>query len=492
MRSARWRLLVLFGVSACARGSLAPIPALNDRAALRHVIDSMLAAPETRNARWGVLIVDPERGDTMYSRDAGKLLVPASNMKIVTSALALDALGPDFVFRTPVVARGEIRDGTLDGDLLVIGRGDPSVSDHVAGDAMLPLQAVAESLSVRGIKRVRGRLLPFGNAFPDANVGWAWEHDDLGTSSGAAIDELLFNEGIAEIHVQAGEPGAPPQAITRPARTFPRLRIEATTIARGVGRDSIAQLEAVKDSLRGDVVVTGTIPQGDTATITVTYRDPSEAYLAGLREALAEHGIAVEDSVLPSAERFDTLFVLQSPPLSQILGAFMKPSQNQIGEMLFKTLALQRTDTGTARVARRLTAERLLAWGAASDGFLVWDGSGLSRQDLVTPETLIRVLDAMRRGPHFQTYYDAFPVAGVDGTLRGRMRSTAAEANVRGKTGTLSNVRSLSGYVTTASGRLLIFSILCNNYLVPTSYVSRVQDSIAVRLARLRDSGAGN
>jgi D-alanyl-D-alanine carboxypeptidase/D-alanyl-D-alanine-endopeptidase (penicillin-binding protein 4) len=238
-------------------------------------------------------------------------------------------------------------------------------------------------------------------------------------------------------------------------------------------------------------VVTGTIPAGDTATIDVTFRDPSQAYLAALREALKERGIAVGDSVLPAPARVDTLFAVASAPLSQILPMFMKPSQNQIGEILFKAVALQRTDTGTARIARRLTAERLRAWGALPDGFLVWDGSGLSRRDLISPETIVKVLDAMRRAPAFQAYFDAMPVAGVDGTLRGRMRSTRAEANVRGKTGTLGNVRSLSGFVTTAGGRQLIFSILCNNYLVPTDFITHVQDSIGVRLSRLRDAKGG-
>jgi D-alanyl-D-alanine carboxypeptidase/D-alanyl-D-alanine-endopeptidase (penicillin-binding protein 4) len=482
----------LFACAGCAPLSGAPAPARDDRATLRYAIDSLLAAPETRHARWGVLVVDPERGDTLYSRDAGKLLVPASNMKIVTAAVALDALGPDFRFATPVVARGDVRAGALDGDLLVIGRGDPTVSDHVAGDAMFPLRAMADSLWDRGIRRIRGRLLPFGDAFPDATVGYAWEYDDLTSSSGAPIDELLFNEGVSDIHVRGGDrAGDPPQARTSPARTFPRVRIEATTIARGTGRDSVAQLDAVKDTLRGDVVVKGTIPVGDTTTLTVTHRDPAEAYLAALREALVDRGISIGDSVLPAATRMDTLTVLRSLPLSQILPFFLKPSQNQIGEMLFKSVALQRTDTGSGRIARRLVGERLRSWGAQSDGFLVWDGSGLSRQDLVSPETIVHVLDAMRRGPHAQLYYDALPVAGVDGTLRGRMRSTTGEANVRGKTGTLSNVRSLSGYVTTADGRMLIFSVLCNNYLVPTAYITRVQDTIAVRLSRLH-SGGGN
>ena len=488
MRSAPWQLLWIFAGTACARGAVAPVPLVDDRASLRHSIDSMLAAPDTRSARWGVLIVDPERGDTLYSHDASKLLVPASNQKILTAAVALDALGPEYRYETRFLTTGMVRAGILEGNLLVRGAGDPTISDHVAGDAMLPLQAAADSIAARGITRIRGRVLPIGDAFPDANIGHAWEHDDLATSSGAAIDELLFNEGIARVIVIAGtNTGDTATARTSPARTFPRLRVLASTTD-SAGADSVARVSAVKDTLLGDVVVSGTIPQGDSVSLTVAFRNPTEAYLAALREALTDRGVVVEDSaIVADSSSTNTLFIMRSPPLSEILAAFLKPSQNQIGEVLFKTVALARTDTGTARVARRLFAERLRAWGAADDGFLVWDGSGMSRQNLVSPETLIRVLDAMRSHRHFQTYYDAFPVAGVDGTLRTRMRGTAAEANARGKTGTLSNVRSLSGYVTTADGRLLLYSVLCNNYLVPTAYVSRVQDTIAVRLARLRE-----
>lgn len=497
MRSAPWQLLWIVAGAACARGAVAPAPLIDDGASLRHSIDSMLAAPETRSARWGVLIVDPERGDTLYSHDAGKLLVPASNQKILTAAVALDALGPDYQYPTAFLAGGTLRGGVLEGNLLVEGRGDPTVSDNIAGDAMLPLQAAADSIAARGITRIRGQLLPFGNAFPDANIGHAWEHDDLATSSGAAIDELLFNDGIARVTVFAGTGvGDTARAQTSPARTFPRLRVLATTTD-SIGPDSVARLSAVKDTLRGDVVLAGTVPQGDSASLTVAFRDPTAAYLAALREALSDRGVVVDDdTIVTDTARMDTLFIMRSPPLSVILAAFLKPSQNQIGEVLFKTVALAQADTGTGRVARRIIGERLRAWGAADDGFLVWDGSGLSRQDLVSPETLIRVLEAMRRHRHFQTYYDAFPVAGVDGTLRTRMRGTAAEANARGKTGTLSNVRSLSGYVTTADGRMLLYSVLCNNYLVPTAYISRVQDTIAVRLARLRElrafRGGGN
>lgn len=489
-----WRLfLPLIAVAACARGVLGPAQARDDVAGLRRTVDSLLALPETRHARWGVLVVDPERGDTLYSRDAGKLVVPASNQKILTSAIALTMLGPDHRFETPILARGEIREDTLRGDLLVVGRGDPSVSDHMAGDAMIPLRAIAESLRARGLRHIRGRVLAEGNAFPDANAGFGWQLEDFDFPYGAVVDELLLNEGFSELRVRGAErAGEPPRVVSSPARTFPRVRVEATTIVRGAGADSVPNLDAVKDSARGDVVLTGTIAVGDTTTLEVTHRDPSEAFLAALREALADRGITVAgDSTLPAGARVDTLLIARSPPLSRILAFFMKPSQNQIGEMLFKAVALARTDTGTGRVARRIYADQLRAWGAQPDGFLVYDGSGLSRRNFVSPETIARVLSAMRASPYYQIYFDAFPIAGVDGTLRSRMRSTLGEANVRGKTGTLGNVRSLSGYVTTAAGRQLIFCVIANNYLAPTDHISRVQDTVAVRLARLRQTTRG-
>src|SRR5687768_16732545 len=201
----RAALALLFTtVAGCSRAATAPSPATNERAALRFTIDSMLAAPEVRQARWGVLIVDPEKGDTLYSRDAGKLMVPASNMKILTSAVSLDALGPDFTFETPVLVIGSRADSTIRGDLLVVGRGDPGVSDRVAGDAMIPLRAIADSLWDRGVRRIVGGVAAHGNAFPDANAGFGWAWEDFETSSGAFIDELLFNEGISEVQVWAG------------------------------------------------------------------------------------------------------------------------------------------------------------------------------------------------------------------------------------------------------------------------------------------------
>jgi len=487
----------------------APATAMHTRAALRSAIDSMITAPQFRNAHWGVLIVHPTTGDTLYSHNAGKLFMPASNQKLLTAAVALAQLGPDFRFLTTFAVRpfGEgppVRDGVLQGDLVVIGRGDPTVSDHMLGDAMAALRAAADSLAARGVRRVAGRLVRGGDAFPDANYGYGWAWDDFEYAYSAGVDELIFNEGFSRVVVRAGaRPGDRPVAQLAPA-PYPAMRVVATTVAAPVtrgagdlppdsGRTPTTSLSVVTDPEYGPSV-TGTIAVGDSATLTVAHRDVAAAYLAALSVALGERGIALGGGTdarvtaavpVTGAAPLDTLFSLASPPLREVLPHLQKPSQNQIAEVLLKTLGLERTGVGSADSGRRVIESQLVAWGADPEGFAVRDGSGLSRHDYVSPETVVRVLEAMRRSPDFAAYYDALPIAGVDGTIATRMRGTPAQGNVHAKTGYVDRARSLSGYVHAADGELLLFSLLCNNWTTSVRAVERVQDEIAVRLAML-------
>ncbi|HEY2374493.1 MAG TPA: D-alanyl-D-alanine carboxypeptidase/D-alanyl-D-alanine-endopeptidase [Gemmatimonadaceae bacterium] len=477
------------------------------RAALRGAIDSMADAPEFHNAFWGILIVDPERGDTLYSRNAGKLFLPASNMKVVTSSVALEQLGADFTYRTTLLARGALRDSTITGDVAVIGRGDPTVSDHMWIDAMIPLRAMADSLAARGVKHITGRLVAMGNAFPGPVLGYGWSWEDLESSYSAAIDELLFNEGFSEIRLHGGErPGDSVRVEVRPAHTFPALRADLTTIAAPscVAGDSTVttpcpvtpprfarrrELSIHKDTLRGDVVVSGGVVAGDSVTLEVTHRDPDLAYLAALTEALRDRGIRVDSAPAVNADTAmvtgDTLVTFFSKPLREILPALLKPSQNQIAEVLLRTIGLERGGSGTADSGRKVVERQLAAWGVPANTYVIRDGSGLSRYDYLAPEALVHILDVMRRSPNFQLFYDALPIAGVDGTIKTRMRGTPAANNVHAKTGSVANARSLSGYVRTAGGRVLIFSMLANNWTVSAGDVTRMQDSIAARLAAL-------
>jgi len=297
------------------------------------------------------------------------------------------------------------------------------------------------------------------------------------------------------------------EVATRPARSFPALRTDIVTIASAPcsAGDSAAaghcpvtssrfarrrELTERKDTLRGDVIVTGSVAAGDTVTLEVTHRDPDLAYLAAFSEALRDRGIAVDSGTAvtedSTATHGDTLVTIVSKPLREILPALLKPSQNQIAEVLLRTIGLERGGLGTADSGRKVVERQLATWGVPPSTYVIRDGSGLSRYDYLAPEAIVHVLDVMRRSANFQLFYDALPIAGVDGTIRTRMRGTAAENNVHAKTGSVANARSLSGYVCTADGRTLIFSILSNNWTVPATDVTRVQDAIAARLATLQ------
>ena len=427
--------MVPFAFTACAtvRGAVKPG---SSRAELRHLIDSLTTQTEFRNAEWGVLIVNPRTGDTLYSKNAGKLFMPASNMKIITSAAALTLLGPDYAYKTTFLADGPVHDSLLDGNLLVIGRGDPTISDNMRGFATTAMDALADSIRAHGIRQITGSLARIGDAFPDSIHGYGWEWDDLGEYYGAGVDELIFNEGMAPT-----TPRPPP--------------------------------DTVRDSLYSGPA-----------------KDPATAYLNAFNDALLRKQITVEagvmESILPTPFKMDTLFTFVSLPMRNIIPALMKPSQNQIAEILLKTIGLERGGMGTADSARKIVGQQLLAWGVQPDGFVIRDGSGPSRHDLVSPETLVRVLDRIQQDTAFAVYYNAMPIAGVDGTLKDRMKGTPAEGNVHAKTGSISAARSLSGYVTTSDGERLIFSILANNWTTPSSAVTGIADQIAAALAAYR------
>jgi len=497
-RAALAAALILAPACAPAAPSTRPAPAagsgyvVTSRAAFVTGIDSLVRTQEFRNAHWGILVVDPERGDTLYSHNAGKLFMPASNQKILTGAVALARLGPEYRYRTAFVATGPVQDGTLHGDLVVMGSGDPTLSNSMRGDAMMPLREIADSLAARGIRRIDGVVRSGRDAFPGDNYGFGWAADDFDYAYSAPVDELMFNESFTRVTVRGTTPGQPPAVTVSPTPRLLSITMEATTVSRA--DSGMARLQyfgasgAPGDSVRNAVRIVGSIAAGDSTSFNVAHREPAGAYLDALAAALATRGIEVGRQQMTNGEAsgMDTLFVQQSPPLREILPHFEKPSQNQIGEVLFRTLALEATGAGTPNAARRIVEEQLVAWGADSAGFAVRDGSGLSRHDYVTPETIVRVLDAMRRHPDFRVFYESLPIAGVDGTIRSRMRGTPAEGNVHAKTGTVDKARALSGYVTTADGRMLIFSTIANNHTVPNRLVERVQDLLGAQLAASR------
>ncbi|HMA02634.1 MAG: D-alanyl-D-alanine carboxypeptidase/D-alanyl-D-alanine-endopeptidase [Gemmatimonas sp.] len=484
--------VVIFAVlcAACATGGAHLPPAVSSRAALRSTIDSMVRQPQFRDAVFGVLIVDPERGDTLYSLNAGKLFMPASNMKIVTGAASLVELGPDYSFRTDFAAGGRVVHDTLQGALIVTGRGDPTISDHMRGSAMNPLYEVADSLRAHGITTIAGGIQAGPDVFPDTSIGFGWSWDDLGEDYGAGVDALYFNEGFGTA-IATGKAGMQPDSIrTLPASSYPRIVLPLRSSAQA--SDTFG-LRLDFDPTRTRFTARGRL-RNSVDTLTYVFPDQREAYLAALSEALRSRGIVVAGGELRAASHngaektmsASPLFSISSPPLRQVLPALLKPSQNQIAEVLYKTLGLEKTGVGSSDSGRVVLERQLAAWGAESDGYLIRDGSGLSRYGYLSPETLVRVLNKVRADTAFHVFYDALPIAGLDGSLRNRVKGTAAAGRIHAKTGSVANARSLSGYALTADNHVLIFSLLANNWITPTSAVDSVHDRIMVMLASLK------
>jgi serine-type D-Ala-D-Ala carboxypeptidase/endopeptidase (penicillin-binding protein 4) len=477
--------------AACATSGANPSPRANGaRAALRFSIDSMVRQPQFRDAQFGVLIVDPEHADTLYSLNAGKLFMPASNMKIVTGATSLVQLGPDYTFHTDFAASGPVVHDSLEGALIVNGRGDPSISDHMRGSAMNPLYDVADSLKAHGITVIARGIQAGPDVFPDTTIGFGWSWDDLGEDYGAGVDALYFNEGFGTA-IAYGRVGTQPDSIrTFPASSYPKIVFPAHSTP--TASDTFA-LRLDFDPTRTQFIARGML-KTPVDTLIYVYPDQRAAYLAALSEALRSRGIAVGAGALGSASpraadksmAGTPLFSIKSPPLRAILPALEKPSQNQIAEILFKTLGLEKTGVGSADSGRVVLERQLAMWGAESDGYLIRDGSGLSRYGYLSPETLVRVLDRVRADSAFHVFYDALPIAGLDGSLRNRVKGTAAAGKIHAKTGSVANARSLSGYALTADNHMLIFSLLANNWITRESVVDSVHNRIMVMLASMK------
>jgi D-alanyl-D-alanine carboxypeptidase/D-alanyl-D-alanine-endopeptidase (penicillin-binding protein 4) len=471
---------------------------------LRATADSIVASPAFRNARWGILLVDPARGDTLLSVDPDRLFMPASNQKLLTGAAALLTLGPAHRWRTPVLLEGRQYGATFVGDVIVVGSGDPSWSDSLqAGDATQAFAPVASALAARGVRTVRGSVRIERGAFSGPITGYGWELDDLDEPYGAPVDAVLLNEGLMRVVVVAGATPRAPVAVRTPATgRYPARTVEVTVAPRRAASDARTASDPVTvrwDSTGTRLVVRGTLAAGDSVVRTVSYRRPADAVRAALVERLRASGITVTSPtpaparrapaapirVERAAGRGDTLVVLESAPLGDVLRRMQKPSQNQVAELLFRTVGVVRTGSGAPDSAQAAMERLLDSLGVDARSAAVRDGSGMSRHNYVTPRAVLRVLDVMRRSAVSTAWLAALPVAGVDGTLASRMRGTAAEGTVVAKTGSLDKTRSLSGYVTARDGTTLLFAMLCNNYTVSNREIERVHELLLTAAVEL-------
>lgn len=447
-------------------------------------IDAILERPALRRASWGIEVRDAASGRVLYSRAADRLFIPASNLKIVVAAAAAHHLPADYRYRTTLHGTGPVReDGTLAGDLVLYGRGDPLLSARYGGSRTAVFEAFADSLRARGIRRVSGQVVADQSFWDDDLVRGDWEAYDLRWWYAAPVAAIGFNDNSIDFRLEPGSAVGRPARITfQPQTEYVSLVNASSTVA--VGRGRTIDLERLHG--QGRVRAYGTIPANAGPT-TEYFAVDNPARYAGtvLREVLERKGIVVDvDEVRvvtdPSASPADSAAVLaehRSDPLPRVVGPILKNSQNWIAEQLLKTLGREVRGEGSWEAGLAVEREFLTqVVGVDSADVRLRDGSGLSAGNLVTPRALVRLLDYVHRTPGQALVKRALPVSGGEGSLQARFPELPGR--VAAKTGYIGNVDSLSGFLTLRDGRTVIFSIIANQTGQPSWRMKAAIDDI--------------
>jgi len=441
---------------------------------------------------WGVDIRSAVTGERLYSHNGDRLMMPASNMKILTLATTAQKLGWDYRFSTVLETTAPIEGGVLRGDLIVRGNGDPSINTR-GKRADTVFDEWAHALTAAGITSIEGRIIGDDQAFDDEGVGPGWSWDYLEAGYASPIGALQFNENVAGLTIAPGGAAGEPAIV----RLAPGSGLTVTNRATTGTPEGVRPRFGVHRRIdRAVLEITGTIALGAKPfERTVAVVNPTVFFAQGLKDALAARGINVSgeavdiDDVAAELATYTgaprrTVVESSSPQLSEIAAVLMKVSQNQYAETFLKALGAKTGGLGTTDDGRTAAIETLTAWGVPRDGYVMSDGSGLSRYNYIAPSTITTVLRRMFTDPiHHDPFLATLPVAGTDGTISSRMRRTRAAANAQAKTGSIANVRSLSGFVKTQDGETLVFSIIANDFVIPSATVDWIADLAVETLA---------
>lgn len=467
---------------------------------LAKLIDQAIDTSEFAPARWGLIVISLRDGHALYSRNADRLFTPASNMKLYTTAVALDLLGSDYRWRTSVYSSVQPdANGAINGDLTLYGRGAPDLSSTPRKDEASSLVQLADELYQRGVRRVSGNVIGDESYFRADPLGSGWAWNDVQWYFGAEPSALSINGNEMDINALPGSKASEPAVVKlSEVRSYAHLSNSMITSERG-GQLNVGIYRGLSDN---EVRVWGELPQdnrGFDARLSVHYPALWAARLfvdeLRARGIVANGEIRTRDFRVPEEHRFNPasgveLAYVLSKPLSDIVRATNKESVNLDAELILRTLGRERgemaPDADSHKQHERSDDEAGIAvmrvWlsraGIAAGDFALHDGCGLSRLDLVTPEATTRLLAAVSRTASGLVFRDSLPISGTDGTLKSRLRNYTGR--VAAKTGTLLYDNSLSGYVTTSDSQLLAFSIMCNDYTGTKSSTGLIDEVVAM------------
>ena len=477
-----------------ALAGAAPLPAQSTpEGPLWPAVAHLFQRPVWRNATWGVLVVSLETGDTLISWNAERPFVPASNAKLFTTAAALHYLGADYRFVTALLADGPLRGGTLLGDLVLYGTGDPTFAPDTAS-----LASFADSVVLRGIRRVRGDLVGDASFLGAELTGPGWSPDNLDEPFASPPSALGAAENRVKLMVFPGSRiGDIASVRVEPANDYFRIISRVRTVARGRTRIQVQHQPNGIVELSGNLRVTS---YGWSTYLVV--RQPAIFAAGLLRQLLEARGVAIDGTTRAVTDDdpdrtqamlrhgihgtdplAGALAVRRSMPLDELVTFINHRSHNLSAELLLRSIGRVAGNAGTWASGARLVRQYLVSQvGLSPDEVQVVDGSGLSLLDRATPRALVRLLTYMGQAPEGQVFIQSLPLVGMG--MHERMTTTAAVGRLRAKTGTLNTVSALSGYVTTEGGEALVFSVIVND--APSIRRARVvQDSLGAFLAGL-------
>ncbi len=451
-------------------------------------LEKLLSDPALHGATVSLMVRDARSGATLYQHNPRTRLVPASNLKLLTTAAAMDVLGPQYRFATQLLSNGIRQGDRLTGNLYLRGLGDPTIQ-------FADYQALAAQLASQGVRQVQGDLVFDDTWFDAERLGVDWSHDDETTYYGAQISALTvspnsdFDAGSVLVTAKAAlRAGSPVSVEIFPPTNYLQLSNRAIS---GPGNSYGINRRHGTNLLQ----LSGAVAPGRQSQQLVSVWEPTQLVANLFEQALAQQGITVLGRRVMGGASPAAVTVLaehQSAPLQELIVPLLKLSNNNMSEALLKAMGRQTANSGTAAAGAVAVAGFLKRQGLDTTTFSQVDGSGLSRRNLVSSQTLTDLLLAAGKQPWFDAWYNALPIAGntdrmTGGSLRYRLRDTQAQNNLHAKTGSMGGVSSLSGYITDAGGRKLVFAMLTNNYVVAGAQVKALEDRVAVALSRNDD-----
>jgi len=476
---------------------------------LEQEIENDLNEPRFSNAFIGIEVRSVKTGESLFHQNEKKNFLPASNLKLVTTAAALGTLGPDFRYSTQLVTDGKIHRSVLKGDLIIRGSGDPtfgSPSMFPDKDPTSIFDEWADSLEKLGIDRIDGAIIADPNYFTDDMYPDGWAVEDMPFYFATASSGLSFADNSVSVSVTPGlHSGAKAIYEISPETEYLTVDNSAMTrepkmATRAQGKDSsLTSVSLPSNTIKvtraqgeNAISIVGTVDRGATGVHEqLSIENPALYAATVFREMLEYRGFTITGGTMTAGEldeKIDyghdqTLLQYTSPPMSEIVKVVNKKSQNFYSEQLIRTIGKEMLGKGSWESGIIAVKKYLSSLGMDADKLTLYDGSGLSRMDLISPEEIVTLLRAIQRQPkNFPAFDSSLPVMGIDGTLSERLRQSAATGNVHAKTGFLTGIRCLSGYVKTKDDELLAFSMMVNNYTIPTREINDLQDELILRL----------